>query len=129
MLGPDAGPSHMILSGALPQNGFTLPRKCREKVFRISAGTGPAFSSNVVRAQLAGRLPWRGRVGERSEPGWGESRGHRACWSAVTPTRPPSAVDLPPPGGGKARLGPVQISCAIVLHAAAGHVDTAKESP
>src|SRR5262245_43353211 len=35
-------------------------------------------------------------------PGWGETGKHRACRNAVTPTRPPSAVDLPLPGGGKA---------------------------
>src|SRR5207244_835410 len=47
-------------------------------------------------------LPWRGRVGERSEPGWGE-----LCFPKckLTPPRLPSlrsAVDPPPPGEGEA---------------------------
>jgi Fe-S oxidoreductase len=45
-------------------------------------------------------LPWRGRVGERSEPGWGDSSGKQ---SSPHPAASRSlGVDPPPPGEGDA---------------------------
>jgi hypothetical protein len=46
-------------------------------------------------------LPWRGRVGVRSTPGWGDYLSKKHFFKAVTPIRPPPAVDLPPLGGGE----------------------------
>jgi tRNA pseudouridine32 synthase/23S rRNA pseudouridine746 synthase len=43
--------------------------------------------------------PWRGKVGERSEPGGGELNG-----ATATPPRPPSAGDPPPPAEGKRKV-------------------------
>jgi len=45
-------------------------------------------------------LEGEGRIAE-GDPGWGESEARFAESEKVTPTRRPSAGDLPPPGGGK----------------------------
>jgi DNA helicase-2/ATP-dependent DNA helicase PcrA len=45
-------------------------------------------------------LEGEGRIAE-GDPGWGETKARRAEPEKVTPTRRPSAGDLPPPGGGE----------------------------
>ena len=66
-----------------------------------------ASTNNIEVAPKTNRslftLPWRGRVGARSAPGWGDKPKNLRQRDAVTPSRPPSAVDLPLPGGGIAR--------------------------
>jgi FAD/FMN-containing dehydrogenase/Fe-S oxidoreductase len=60
-------------------------------------------------------LPWRGRVGERSEPGWGESRGDQG-----SPHPAASRMlggDPPPPGEGEVRAATAATIREVVLFA------------
>jgi hypothetical protein len=65
----------------------------------------------VARRDLGATLPWRGRVAERSEAGWGDSEASLALNNSLHPSSSPhparlrcaslaSAGDPPPPGEG-----------------------------
>src|SRR5205823_3077507 len=70
-------------------------RRLRGVGGELAAGSGEIERRHSAELSVF-TLPWRGRVGERSEPGWGEKR-------KFTPTRRASPGDLPPPGGGEER--------------------------
>jgi len=78
---------------ALRAGGAVLFKTEEKQQRPLSKASEPAARSNPP-------LEGEGRIAE-GDPGWGDSKARLVESEKVTPTRRPSAGDLPPPGGGK----------------------------